>query len=200
MFIENLPKELLSYIIDQTKIDNKINIKMNDKINTIKEYRKICKSFKLAINFMTIKIYKFNILFDNILKQDTEAIKRDKCITKDDFINYRDNIKVCTNFNCLSIIQPYNFFGRTMYNPAMLGMTYFFYPKILTKKHDFNVNEFDSPNFEYLQRLNQCRKAKKYRHFIPYCIECMYKYYNLEIRPDGQQVPIGDIEELYEDK
>ena len=169
MITDILPKELIHTILNF----NKLNVSYRCIL------RLVCKDFYNNINFISIKIDKFNKVISNItndftINSDYGMSKR----TSDYFKNIND-LRFCVNHDCSCYNRKY-----------MMKIVYFYYPKNLIE------DEYDANYIHYL-RLTQCMSAPYIKRFIPYCKECMHKFCYIEKRSDGENMPYGNSNLLY---
>ena len=75
---------------------------------------------------------------------------------------------------------------------SALGITYFYYPKNLSKSfNQLNIITDRNPEYLYYLRVQECNNSLYIKRDIPYCEECMLQYVNFGERKDGMIVPFG---------
>ena len=155
-----LPIDIWSLICEKSSIDTKCNLRL------------VSNEFSRIINFMEIKISRFNDEFTYLNNRISEIDMQRMCKTKRDWDIYFSAIEYCANHDCnnkysfwqyyTQVVQYGDYFfdkGERFYHrktPA-LGLTWFWYKQSLYKQRSIKIK----------------------RH-IPYCIECMKLYCNLD--------------------
>lgn len=191
--ILNLPEELLNIISTCN-----YNINLGAQENSACNMRLVCWQFYKAIDFMTIKIHRFNQVLFSIKNKRTLANEYILCKTPRDYCEYyRNIIKYCVNSNCKrdSGFTEGSFYIKGLIinqrQNYMRGVTYFYYPQELIEDHDY-INDPYGTNFEYPHRFKQCLNGPCIKQVIPYCTSCMHKFCYIEKRSDGLATPFGD--------
>jgi len=91
------------------------------------------------------------------------------------------NIMNCCNSSCC-----------TNTNKA-LGVSYFYYPKVLPYNNTDTETDSYSMNLTNYYRTYECINSTHIKRYIPYCYICMIKYMDFQQRKDLQEIPYGTI-------